>query len=245
MENQTESLPPNVRNILNDFIETAKTACGPNLISVVLYGSAAEDRLRPSSDVNLILLLKEFEPSQINPLREKLRLAYAAIRLQVMFLLQSEIQLASESFAVKFTDILNRHRILFGADAFSNLLVSRTATLQRLKQVTINLTLRLRDRYALVSLREEQLVSVIAEAAGPIRACAAAIIALESGKKEAPKEALQIWIQKFPQKDWAQVLKNMSLAREEQLLKPGEGISTLLGLMDLLNTMQSHLQSLA
>lgn len=153
-----------------------------HLVSIVLFGSAAEGRMRPSSDVNLILVTKEFDVSQVNRLREVLRVAYAAIRMNVMFILESEISVASEAFAVKFTDILNRNRILFGSDPFKNMEVSRAATLQRLRQVTVNLMLRLRERYALVSLREEQLVPIIADVAGPIRASAATILGLE-GKK--------------------------------------------------------------
>lgn len=94
--------------------------------------------------------------SQVDPLREVLRMSYAAIRLNVKFILESEISVASEAFAVKFTDILNRNIILFGSNPFKNIEVSRAATLQRLQQVIVNLLLRLRERYALVSLREEQ-----------------------------------------------------------------------------------------
>jgi predicted nucleotidyltransferase len=185
MEKQLQDLPENIRKVLTDFGNAAIEACAKNLISIVLFGSAAEGRLRPSSDVNLILVLKDFEVSQINQLREMLRVAHAAIRLNVMFILDSEISAASDAFAVKFTDNQHRHRILIGTNPFDKLEVSRTATIQRLNQVIINLLLRLRERYSLVSLREEQLVHIIADVAGPIRSSAATILSLEG------KEALE------------------------------------------------------
>jgi predicted nucleotidyltransferase len=244
MENQLSDLPDNVRKSLSDFLITAKEACGANLQSIVLFGSAAEGRLRPSSDVNLILVLKEFEVSQIDRLREMLRVAHAAIRLNVMFILETEISTASEAFAVKFSDILSRHRVLLGTDPFQNLEVSRAATIQRLKQVVVNLMLRLRERYTLVSLREEQLVPIIADVSGPIRASAATILSLGGKKGIHPKEALQTFVQQLPGTNWSEILKNMSAAREEQELKAGEAASTLLGLLDLLKKMHEHIQGM-
>jgi hypothetical protein len=244
MESNLNDLPENVRRNLTDFVNTTSETCSHNLVSIVLFGSAAEGRLRPTSDVNLILVLKDFDVGQIDRLREPLRVSYAAIRLSVMFILESEISEASEAFAVKFTDILSRNRILFGSNPFQSLEVSREATIQRLRQVIVNLTLRLRERYALVSLREEQLVSIIADATGPIRACAATILSLEGKKTDHPKEALQFLAGQFPHKNWSDILKNMSTAREEQELKHGEGAATLLGLIDLLKAMRGHIQGL-
>lgn len=244
IKNTLGDLPENVSQNLTDFVNVVTESCATNLVSIVLFGSAAEGRLRSSSDVNLILVLKNFEVAQIDRLREPLRISYAAIRLSVMFILESEISAASEAFAVKFTDILSRHRILFGSNPFQSLEVSRAATIQRLKQVIVNLTLRLRERYALVSLREEQLVPIIADATGPIRACAATILGLEGKKANHPKEALQILTNQYPNKNWSDILKNMSTAREEQELKSGDAASTLLGLLDLLTTMHRHVQGL-
>lgn len=244
MENALENVPENVKISLNDFVTTTKSVCGTNLISIVLFGSAAEGRMRATSDVNLILVLKAFDVSQINQLRETLRLYSASIKLGVMFLLESEIASASEAFAVKFNDILNRHIILAGTNPFEALKVSRAATIQRLKQVTVNLMLRLRERYALVSLREEQLVPIIADAAGPIRACAATILGLEGVASVSPKEALQTLSNKFSDKNWSETLVHMSTAREQQQLKSGEAAKTLLRILDLLQAMHGYVQGL-
>ena len=244
MENKLADLPDNVKRSLSDFTNIAIEVCSKNLVSIVLFGSAAEGRLRPTSDVNLILVFKEFDVSQINQIRESLRISYAAIRLSVMFILENELSVASEAFAVKFTDILSRHRILFGENPFQKLEVSKAATIQRLKQVIVNLTLRLRERYALVSLREEQLVPIIADATGPIRACAATILGLEGKKSESPKEALKLLTGQFSDRNWSDILMNMSTAREEQELKAGEAAATLLGLLDLLKAMHKYIQGL-
>ena len=59
----TEDLPQPERRILDEFVEAARAAFGPDLHSVVLFGSAAEGALRPTSDINLILVTR---PAAIN-----------------------------------------------------------------------------------------------------------------------------------------------------------------------------------
>ncbi|MBS0288631.1 MAG: nucleotidyltransferase domain-containing protein [Proteobacteria bacterium] len=242
MQDQIKDLPWNVQQSLNDFVQYAQEICQDKLVAIVLYGSAAEARLRPTSDVNLILVLKSFNIALINPLREKLCLYHSAIGLNVMFILDSEIAIASEAFAVKFTDILHRHLILYGTDPFKNIKISRQATLSRLRQVITNLTLRLRERYALLSLNEEKLLPIIAEFTAPIRACAATILSLEEIHLEHPKEALSLFANKFSDKHWAPVLANMSNARLNQNLNPGEETKTFLGLLEILQTMLHYIQ---
>lgn len=242
---QLGDLPENARRVVADFVSLAAATCGDNLVSIALFGSAAEGRLRPSSDVNLILVTKVFDFQQVDLLRDAFRVAHAAIRMSVMFLCAPEIAAASESFAVKFSDVQNRHRVLFGADPFKDLKISRSARIRRLQQVILNLTLRIRERYALVSLREEQLVPLISDVTGPIRASAAAILNLESGAELHPKEALVELTRHFLGHDWNTLLNNISAARETNALPPGDATSTVKSLLDLLDLMLKRIQGLS
>src|SRR5947209_8244974 len=121
------ALPQTVDRALTDFLDAAKSAFADHLSSAVLFGSAAEGRMRATSDVNLILVLTEFVPGEIDRLAPALNLARAAIRLEPMFLLESEIPAAAECFAQKFADIARRRRVLHGPDPFVNLTVPRGA----------------------------------------------------------------------------------------------------------------------
>ena len=238
-------LAPLVQQSLDAFVADAKTAFDTDLISVVLFGSAAEGKLRATSDVNLILVLKSFNQQRVDTLRESYRTAHATIKLELMFLLQSEIDAAMTAFAVKFSDIIGRHQVIHGADPFANLTISREATLHRLKQVLMNQILRLRERYALVSLREEQLALVIADAAGPLRASAASILALDGQQFSSPKEALEKIAASLGSAKWEPILKNLSTAREQQQLSPGQAGSTLLALIELAQALYARVAKLA
>ena len=93
-------LPEPVARVLREVTGSAQTALGATLHSVVLFGSGAENRLRTTSDVNLLIVLSAFEPARIGGLSGVLQRAQSAIRLSVMWLLQSELAAASDAFAV-------------------------------------------------------------------------------------------------------------------------------------------------
>ena len=105
-------LPPTVATILQEFIATL--AATRPLESVILFGSAAEGRLRPTSDVNQHKKTQDRTLEQLDAARLPLRSGRAAAGLTVMFLKSAEIDAAVESFAVKFADIKARHRVLLG-----------------------------------------------------------------------------------------------------------------------------------
>src|SRR4051812_7959120 len=195
-------LPPHIARSLIGFVEAARAALGPDLRSIVLFGSGAEGRLRATSDLNLILVLREFRPEAVDGLREPLRTAQAAARVETMFLLEGEVRAAVEAFAVKFADVLRRHVVLLGDDPFTGVSLPRAAEVARLRQVLLNLTLRLRQQYMLRSLREEQAALAVADAAGPLRSFAAALLELAGRPAPSPKEALATVVAQLPGSGW-------------------------------------------
>ncbi len=243
MRNASE-LPAVVEKAIDAFVESARAAFGADLVSALVYGSAAEGRLRATSDVNLLLVLRRFDPAQVDGLREPLRQAHAAVELNAMFLLEDEIPLAIEAFAVKFADILARHRVLAGSDPFARLDPPRDALIRRLRQVLLNLQLRLRERYVLVSLREEQLARVIADAAGPLRSSAASLLHLEGRPPLPPKEALECVAAELDDAALVESLHDMSAAREERQLQPGRAGPALIHLIELTRRLRERAERL-
>lgn len=219
---QQVSLPDPVRTALDAFVATTKEAFGDDLRSIVLYGSAAEGKLRATSDVNVVVVLSRFDRERANALREPFRFAQAAVDLQAMFLREDEIEGASREFAQKFADIRRRRVVLYGSDPFASLDIPRDALVRRLQQVLLNLTLRLRELYVERSLREEQCALSVAEAAGPLRTSAATILELEGGGTKTPKEALEIIVRGLDRSDLVELLPHVSEAREQRLLPPGQ-----------------------
>jgi hypothetical protein len=164
-----ETLPAPVRAWLSESSQTLINSLGEELEALILFGSAAEGLMRASSDVNLLVILRRFDPERIERASAVLQNAAAAVELHPMFLLASELPLAAESFSVKFDDIAHRHLVLYGTDPFEGLTIPRALLVKRLQQVLFNLTLRLRTLYAVGRTREESLAAVIADTAAPLR----------------------------------------------------------------------------
>jgi hypothetical protein len=241
----SEDLPSHVILALEELIAAAQRSFGTNLCSIVLFGSGAEGRLRATSDVNLLIVLKQFEQVEVDRFRDPMRVAHAAAQTTAMFVLETELGDASEAFAVKFSDIARRHRILCGEDLLGQLEVTRTAKIQRLKQVVLNTLLRLRERYALVSLREQQLALTIADMAGPLRAAAATLLELEGKAANSPREALQAIAREQHATSWLATLELVSQARESRSLPPGKAAEVMFSLMEICDHLRQRLNQLA
>jgi predicted nucleotidyltransferase len=234
------ALPADIAQGLGHFVAAAREALGTDLQSIVLFGSAAEGRMRATSDVNVVVVCTQYEPKRLDALREPLRTAHALIQLTAMLLLETEVQAAVEAFAVKFADIHARHRVLHGRDPFAALVPSREAMRVRLRQVLLNFILRTRERYALVSLREEQLAPLVADAAGSLRAAAALILNLEGRPAASPKQALEVLAAEVGGPGSAALLAHLSQAREQGVLPAGTGGPTTLGLIELAQALRGR-----
>jgi predicted nucleotidyltransferase len=107
-------LPAAVEQALDAFVEALRETFGERLVSVTLFGSAAEGRLRAASDVNVAVVTRTFTPEDAVRLREPLALAHAAVDLRAMLLRADEVPAAAEAFAAKFADIRRRRFVLAG-----------------------------------------------------------------------------------------------------------------------------------
>jgi hypothetical protein len=215
------------------FVSAAESSLGSDLRSIVLFGSGAENRLRPTSDVNVTVVLRGFDAERVASLSETLLAGRAAVRLNVMWLLESEIPLAAEAFAVKFADILRRRRILSGTDPFASVSVPREMAIRRLCQILMNLVMRLRASYAMHARQEERLAILLADAAGPLRASAAEILELEGSAPPAPREALEQIARTLTGGDWEPVLAAITEARTTKAVTPGSAGPMFLRVIDL------------
>ena len=234
----TADLPEPVRLALSELIVGLERGLGPRLRSVLLFGSGAEGRLRPTSDVNVLVLLREFHGADADAIRGPVTLASAAVRVRAMFVLEEELAAAAEAFAVKFGDIHARHRVLFGTDPLAALTPSPAALKRRLQQVLLNLRLRLRERLVVDGGQDDVLIADLAENSGPIRVAAASLLRLRGDAAPAPREALERLAASLPGGPWNEVLAALVSVRQGAGLPPGaagpmtERVLSLLQAMD-------------
>lgn len=183
-----QDLPGDIAATLEEFRARSVEAFGDSLRSILLFGSAAEGRLRATSDVNIVMVFSHLDLDRVKAWRPEVELLVAAVQLQPLILLEDEIDAAAEAFAVKYFDILHRRRVIHGADPFVTLKISDEALRRRVSQVLLNLALRL--RHTLLFGNDAGRTRALVDAIGPLRASAIALQELARQPLTEPREAL-------------------------------------------------------
>lgn len=181
-------LPADIAATLEEFRAKSVESFGASLKSLLLFGSAAEGRLRATSDVNIVMVFSHLDLDRVKAWRSQVELLVAAIDLQPLILLEYEIAAAAEAFAVKYFDILHRRRVLHGTDPFATLTISDEALQRRVSQVLLNLALRL--RHTMFLGHDAGRTHALVDAIGPLRASAVALQELARQPRSEPRDAL-------------------------------------------------------
>ncbi len=224
--------------LLNSFVDIVKQKLDGDLISVILFGSAAENRMRPQSDINLLVILKSCQLETLNKINTEYREQRGLNKLTCLFLEKKELPAAYVSFPIKFLDISRRSQVLFGENIIPQIKIDPVHLKFQLQQTILNLRIRLRERYTVASLREEQLVNIMNEFSGPLRSCAFSIADIAGNSPKNPKTAMASFLEThFP--DRAQKLaQTISTIREASGLSHEQIVPALIDYFEILEKMQ-------
>jgi hypothetical protein len=111
---------------LDPLVEKLRKALGPDLVSVVLYGSAAAgDHNEKFSDYNILCVLTQITPAQLGATEAIFRWWREQGNPAPLLLTEREVRTSTDCFAIEFEDIKAHHRILYGADVVSSLEIDR------------------------------------------------------------------------------------------------------------------------
>lgn len=238
-----DGLPEPLALGLRELLAAARAALDGDLLSVVLFGSAAEARLRPVSDVNLMFVLERCDPARVEALGPSLRLAHAVLRVEPLLILHTELPAAVEQFAVKFADMHQRHRVLYGPDPLDHL-PTRAAAVARLRQVLLNQVLRTRAGFALAGGAEPALAALLAQGAGPLRAAAALLLALQGRPAPDPRSALEQVAAELAGAPAVSALETLSVVRAGDAVGAAACAAALLALQELAQAMAARVAAL-
>ena len=155
---------------LQELVSRLRAACGDNLVSVVLYGSAARDEFHERySDVNLLAVFRDLSGAQIAVIAPVMRW-WTQDEKFTPSLTMTEVELreSADVFAIELLDIQHMHKTLFGKDVVSELQVPMN--LHRLEvehELRITL-LRLRQHLLLNPDKQDELRRVLAKSIGGV-----------------------------------------------------------------------------
>jgi len=134
-------LPGNIRRIIDRFTGSLKDIYGDELISAVLYGSAASGEFAGrSSNVNLAVVLKE---TSVRSIKKAAGLVRKYSIINPVFFTEKYIAESLDAFPIEFLDMKENHFLLHGRDVFSDLQVDlknlRFQCEQELKSKILNI----------------------------------------------------------------------------------------------------------
>jgi hypothetical protein len=133
---------------LASYAEDVTQALGHQVVSVVLYGSAAgHDWIAGHSDVNTAIVVATVTPAVLNAL-VPIVARWRGRGFAVPLLIDREyLARARDVFAVELDDIRLQHRLLAGVDVFAELVSTRDALRRECEYEARGKLLRLRTMY--------------------------------------------------------------------------------------------------
>lgn len=112
---------------LTQLVEKLRKAYGDRLISIVLYGSAADGDHHPKySDFNVLCVLNAITPRELRDGEEIFRWWRGLGSPSPLLLSEHELATSTDCFAIEFLDIQHQHRLLYGRDVVATLVIDRS-----------------------------------------------------------------------------------------------------------------------
>lgn len=121
-----------------------------DLVSVVLYGSAARGEYRPgASDLNVLVLLRDVRPAALRRATDAARAWVAERNPPPLVLSIDEWRRSADVWAIELADIRDAHVVLAGADPFEGISIRPEDLRLQCERELKGKQIQLRERYLL------------------------------------------------------------------------------------------------
>jgi predicted nucleotidyltransferase len=108
--------------LINEFVERMRNAAGANLLSVILYGSAAAgDYIPDHSDLNILCVLGETSFAALEALAPAIEWWGKQKHHVPLVMSAEEMRRSADVFSIEFLDMRRHYRVLWGEDFLKTL----------------------------------------------------------------------------------------------------------------------------
>jgi predicted nucleotidyltransferase len=140
-----DALTKETRERLDELVAALVGALKGNLVSLVVYGSAARGGYRPGqSDVDVVIVLADASRPELGAVANAIQIARFSARIEAMVLVESEIGRSTDVFPILYEDIQRHHIVVHGKDPFKDLVISKRHRRLRVEQELREAEIRLR-----------------------------------------------------------------------------------------------------
>ena len=118
--------PKEPKEVFPIIISDCKELFGDDLISIILYGSAAQGHYRPGkSDINFLIVLTDSGIDQLDRAFGKIR-KWKKKRVAIpLFLTESYILSSIDVYPIEYLNFQRHHQVIYGKDVLKGLVVDR------------------------------------------------------------------------------------------------------------------------
>lgn len=134
---------------LSGLVERLRTAFGDQLVSVILYGSAAaRDWNEHTSDLNVLCVFNLITRQELAKAEPLFRWWLKQENPAPLLLTAEEVQSSTDSFPMEFTDMQERRLVLYGSDPIQGLAIDRSYYRAQVEHELRTKQIRLRQKAA-------------------------------------------------------------------------------------------------
>lgn len=170
------------------FLEEIKKACGADLLSFVIYGSAAAgDAVPGRSDINVMLILREVMPHQLRAVGMASRGWIKAGNPPPLMFTPERLRLSADTFPIELSDMKDFRKVLSGPDPLENISVESGHLRHALEKELKGKLILLRGHYVASAGDAKALSRVMTASLPSMMVLCRAALRLSSGSAPASK----------------------------------------------------------
>ena len=116
------TFPPSIQLRITEFSDKILKELGDNVLSMLVYGSAAGINYNPAvSNINIAIIVKRLDVSVLNQIVAAVKWGHKN-RISSPLMLTKEYVLSSlDVFPIEFSEIKQQHKLILGEEIFSDL----------------------------------------------------------------------------------------------------------------------------
>jgi nucleotidyltransferase-like protein len=176
---------------IEEFARRLEAALGDNLVSLVLFGSAARGtHVEGRSDVNVLAVVRDASVSALHAATPVVAEWTKAGQPPPLIFAEAEWQAATDVFPIEIEDIRDAHRVLAGRDPLEGVTTRRGDLRTELEHEVRGKVLRLRTEYAAAAADGKALGRLLVHSAGTFFVLFRAVLRLTGGVPPARHDAL-------------------------------------------------------
>jgi hypothetical protein len=227
---------------LDELVTQLRAVYGTGLRSVVLYGSAAAGQHIPKrSDYNVLVIVDSLAPELLRAAAATAQAWTEAKNPPPLTLTDREWRTSADIFPMEYSDIIERHRVLFGEAPFTGITVERRDLRLQLERESMGSLLRFRQGVLAAGGDKGNLLQLLEASISTVMVLFRAVVRLDGGTPAAENTALAQQTAELVHLDATPFVRVLRHVRGDEKLSSADAESLLGGYAAGLEELVHHL----